>query len=73
MPLDQRGHGESAHAADYHELRLVGDLAGFADALGLERFSAVGFSVGGNAAASYAALYPDRVEPRFAEAKEWHG
>ena len=62
LALDQRGHGESAHAADYHELRLVGDLAGFADALGLEHFSAVGFSIGGNVAASYAALYPDRVE-----------
>jgi pimeloyl-ACP methyl ester carboxylesterase len=62
LALDQRGHGESAQAADYHELRLVGDLAGFADALRLERFSSVGFSIGGNAAASYAALYPDRVE-----------
>jgi esterase len=46
LALDQRGHGESAHAADYHELRLVGDLAGFVDALQLERFSAVGFSLG---------------------------
>jgi pimeloyl-ACP methyl ester carboxylesterase len=62
LALDQRGFGESDHAADYHELRLVGDLAGFADALGLERFSVVGFSIGGNAAGSYAALYPDRVE-----------
>lgn len=62
LALDQRGHGESEHAADYHELRLVGDLAGFADTLGLASFSVVGFSVGGNAAASYATLYPDRVE-----------
>ncbi len=61
LALDQRGHGESEHAADYHELRLVGDIAGFVDALALERFSLVGFSIGGNAAASYAALYPDRV------------
>ncbi|HYI24576.1 MAG TPA: alpha/beta fold hydrolase, partial [Thermomicrobiales bacterium] len=29
LALDQRGHGKSAWAADYHELRLVGDLAGF--------------------------------------------
>jgi len=62
LALDQRGFGESDHAADYHELRFVGDLAGFADALGLERFAVVGFSIGGNAAGSYAALYPDRVE-----------
>jgi pimeloyl-ACP methyl ester carboxylesterase len=62
LALDQRGHGESARAADYHELRFVGDLAAFADALGLDRFSVVGFSIGGNAAGSYALLYPDRVE-----------
>lgn len=62
LALDQRGHGESAHAADYHELRLVADLAGFADTLELERFSAVGFSIGGNVVASYAALCPDRVD-----------
>jgi pimeloyl-ACP methyl ester carboxylesterase len=62
LALDQRGFGESAHAADYHELRFVGDLAGFADALGLDRFSVVGFSIGGNAAGSYASLYPERIE-----------
>ena len=62
LALDQRGHGESEHAADYHELRLVGDLAGFADTLGLASFAVVGFSVGGHAAASYATLYPNRVE-----------
>jgi esterase len=62
LAFDQRGHGESEHAADYHELRFVGDVAGFADALRLERFSLVGLSIGGNAAGSYAALYPDRVE-----------
>ena len=62
LALDQRGFGETEHAADYHELRFVGDLAGFADALALERFAVVGFSIGGNAAASYAALYPNRVE-----------
>jgi pimeloyl-ACP methyl ester carboxylesterase len=60
--LDQRGHGESDWAADYHELRLIGDLAGFVDALGLDRFALVGFSIGGNAVVSYAALYPDRVD-----------
>ncbi len=61
LALDQRGHGESAWAEDYHELRLVGDLAGFADALELDRFAVVGFSIGGTAAGSYAALYPERV------------
>ena len=62
LALDQRGHGESAWAADYHELRLVGDVAGFIEALGLSPISLVGFSIGGSAACSYAQLYPDRVE-----------
>lgn len=61
LALDQRGFGESDWAPDYHELRLVGDLAGFVDALGLETFSAIGFSIGANTAAGYALLYPDRV------------
>jgi len=62
LALDQRGFGESEWAADYHELRLVADVAEFVDALGLETFSLVGFSIGGSAAITYAQLYPDRVE-----------
>jgi esterase len=62
LALDQRGHGESDRATDYHEQRLVSDFATFVDALGLARFSAVGFSIGGNAACAYAALHPERVE-----------
>ena len=62
LALDQRGFGESDWAADYHELRLVADLAGFVETLGLATVSLVGFSIGGSAAISYAQLYPDRVE-----------
>lgn len=62
LALDHRGHGESDHAANYHELRLVADLAEFADALSLARFAAVGFSISASTAASYALLSPDRVE-----------
>jgi pimeloyl-ACP methyl ester carboxylesterase len=62
LALDQRGHGESDRATDYHEQQLINDFAAFVYALGLARFSAVGFSIGGNAACAYAALYPDRVE-----------
>jgi esterase len=62
LALDQRGHGESAWATDYHEQRLVDDLASFVDQLGLTRFAAVGFSGGGTTAGSYAAREPDRVE-----------
>jgi pimeloyl-ACP methyl ester carboxylesterase len=47
LALDQRGFGESDWAADYHELRLVADLAGFVEALGLPTVSLVGFSIGG--------------------------
>ena len=62
LALDQRGHGESDRAEDYHEQRLLADLAAFVAALGLGRLSLVGFSIGGYAAAGYAALHPDRVE-----------
>jgi pimeloyl-ACP methyl ester carboxylesterase len=62
LALDQRGFGESDWAADYHELRLVADLAGFIETLELATVSLVGFSIGGSAAISYAQLYPDRVE-----------
>ena len=61
LALDQRGYGESAWASDYHEQRLVDDLAAFVDALGLTTFAAVGFSVGGTTAGSYAAREPGRV------------
>ena len=62
LALDQRGFGESEWAADYHELRLVADLAEFVDALELGTFSLVGFSIGGSAAITYAQLYPERVQ-----------
>ena len=62
MPSTSGGNGESAWAADYHELRLVGDLAVFVDALELDRFAVVGFSIGGTAAGTYAALYPERID-----------
>src|SRR5215210_5920208 len=62
LALDQRGFGESAWAVDYHELRLVADVAEFVDTLGLGTVSLLGFSIGGSAAITYAQLYPDRVE-----------
>jgi esterase len=61
LAVDQRGHGETDWAPDYHEQRLVEDLEAFIDALGLEAVSLVGFSVGGSTACSYAARHPDRV------------
>lgn len=60
--LDQRGHGESDKPdAGYDFESVVGDLAAFIDALGLERPIVVGHSWGGNVALQYAAAHPDRT------------
>src|SRR4051812_26692621 len=50
LALDQRGHGESEWSSDYHEQRLIADMAAFADALGLATSPVVGFSIGGSTA-----------------------
>ena len=61
--VDQRGHGESAHAMDgYARDRFVEDLAAFVDALELERFTLSGLSMGGWHSMLYTAEHPDRVE-----------
>lgn len=64
LALDQRGHGDSEAPADadYRIAVMVEDLAGFAAAVGLERFSLVGHSMGGRIAIAYAAGHPERVE-----------
>jgi len=61
LTLDQRGHGETEWTEDYHEQRLVDDLAAFVDALGLNQVALVGMSIGGSTACSYAARVPERV------------
>ena len=61
--LDQRGHGESGYASDgYARDRFVEDLAAFVDALGLDRFTLAGLSMGGWHSMLYTADHPDRVE-----------
>ena len=61
--LDQRGHGESGYADDgYARDRFVEDLAAFVDALGLERFTLAGLSMGGWHSLLYTAGHADRVE-----------
>ena len=61
--VDQRGHGESAHAKDgYARDRFVEDLAAFVDALELDRFTLSGLSMGGWHSMLYAADHSDRVE-----------
>jgi pimeloyl-ACP methyl ester carboxylesterase len=62
LALDQRGHGESDWATDYHPDRRVEDMEAFVAALGLDRFVLLGLSMGGRAAFMYAARNPSKVE-----------
>src|SRR5437899_10780313 len=64
LALDQRGHGDSDPSpnADYTVVTMSADVAAFADALGLSRFSIVGLSVGGRVAIGFAGQAPARVE-----------
>lgn len=63
IALDQRGHGESDHAADgaYATDDFVGDLEGFIDALGLDRVMLLGHSMGGHNTIAFTARHPQRV------------
>jgi pimeloyl-ACP methyl ester carboxylesterase len=60
---DARGHATTRwDAADGWAFEwLVDDLAAFVDALGLERFHLVGFSMGAHTALAYASLRPERL------------
>jgi len=60
---DQRGHGRTRWDAErgFEERWLADDLAGFADALGLESFHLLGFSMGGTVALHFGARWPDRL------------
>ena len=63
VALDLHGHGQSdaSTGAPYDVASFADDIANTADAVGLERFVLVGHSLGGAAAISYAADYPQRV------------
>lgn len=62
--LDVRGRGESAWgpAESYSIDTYVADLEAVREALGLQRFSLVGTSMGGLISMQYAPQFPDRVE-----------
>jgi esterase len=62
LALDQRGHGETEWATDYHPERRVEDLEAFVSTLGLDRFVLLGLSMGGRVAFMYAAKHPRTVE-----------
>ena len=64
ISVDVRGRGDSDWVADsnYSNDAYVSDLEGLRQALGLERFSLVGTSMGGRIPLTYAGTHPDRVE-----------
>ncbi len=64
ISVDVRGRGDSDWAADgdYSNDAYVADLEGLREALGFERLSLVGTSMGGRISLTYAGTYPERVE-----------
>jgi 3-oxoadipate enol-lactonase len=58
---DLRGHGASDWPGGYTIEQLVTDLDEFLDALGLDRVTLAGHSIGAPPAYLYAARHPDRV------------
>ena len=64
ISVDVRGRGDSdwATEGDYSNEAYVADLEGVRQALGFERVSLVGTSMGGRISMTYAGTYPDRVE-----------
>jgi pimeloyl-ACP methyl ester carboxylesterase len=61
LALDQRGHGQGEYTDEYSFELMRDDLRAFVDALGLERFSLMGHSMGGLVALVFAQEYPERV------------
>ncbi len=65
VTFDHRGHGESddpTEASDYSLDRLAADTLVVADALGIERFRLLGYSMGGMVARRVVLAHPERVE-----------
>ena len=64
IAVDVRGRGDSDWDgdADYSNDAYVADLEGLRQALGFDRISLAGTSLGGRISMTYAGTYPDRVE-----------
>ena len=63
IAFDSIGSGQSDKPAiDYRPSTMIDFLAGFMDALGIQRASLVGHSFSGATAAGFAVAYPDRVD-----------
>jgi pimeloyl-ACP methyl ester carboxylesterase len=62
MP-DARGHGGTAWdpSESWTTVDLVADVDAFVDAVGLESFHLLGYSMGGMTALHFAARFPDRI------------
>jgi pimeloyl-ACP methyl ester carboxylesterase len=63
VALDCRGHGKSdkPHDAARYGTWMVRDVAALLDHLGIRRAHIVGYSMGGNIAAKFVTMYPDRA------------
>jgi pimeloyl-ACP methyl ester carboxylesterase len=62
LALDQRGHGETEWAKDYSWSLMRDDIGTFAQALGYQKVSLLGSSMGGGNAFRYAGVSPQTVE-----------
>ncbi len=65
VAIDQLGHGRSAHlpaGAEYNFATAINGVLDVADALGWERFSLLGHSMGAGIASLIAAACPERIE-----------
>ena len=65
VAYDARGHGASGYTRDWHDYTwqaLADDMRGLMDALGIERASVYGGSMGAGTAIVKALAYPERVE-----------
>ena len=62
--MDQRGRGDTDHApgGDYSTDAFVADLAGFVDAISLDKFILFGHSMGGRNSIAFAGKHPERLE-----------
>ena len=64
VAVDQRGHGDSdwSEAGDYDTGFHVADLDAFTDAIGWDRFTLGGLSMGGRNAYGFAARHPHKID-----------
>ena len=64
LALDQRGRGESdwAPGGDYSSQCFVADLEGFCEAVGFDKFTLIGHSMGGRNSMAFAGNNADKLE-----------